>query len=74
MVIAPVAEEKGYKDRAGEIVYDWYASLGLGIAFGIRSSLCPLPSFASFLLLCRLDDTHSNHSLICVVSIPLSRV
>jgi hypothetical protein len=34
MVLAPVAEEKGYKDRVGEIVYDWY--LG-GLASSIES-------------------------------------
>jgi hypothetical protein len=34
MVIAPVAEERGYKDRCGEIVYDWY--LG-GLADNVTS-------------------------------------
>jgi hypothetical protein len=33
-VLAPVAEEKGYKDRVGEIVYDWY--LG-GLSSSIES-------------------------------------
>lgn len=34
MALAPVAEERGYKDRVGEIVYDWY--LG-GLADNITS-------------------------------------
>jgi hypothetical protein len=24
LVLAPIAEEKGYKDRIGEVIYDWY--------------------------------------------------
>jgi hypothetical protein len=30
MVLAPIAEERGYKDRCGEIVYDWYVKNRFG--------------------------------------------